>query len=91
MKNRTKRRVKKIIKSLILMIIFLILTYFLYNKYAVLHSNYCCIGIDNCKFYMCSTESSKVVEFEIISFFLFFCGAGVILELFHLLSALFKR
>ena len=34
--------------------------------------------------------SNKLIEFEVIDFFLFFCGAGVVFEFFHLLSAIFK-
>ncbi len=81
---------KKIIKNIIGIIVFSIATVILYNMFTNVHSNYCCAGITNCGFLVCSQDSPKLVEFAVLAFFLFFCGLGVIVELLDFLKNIFK-
>lgn len=85
-----KKRKKKIVKNIIGIILFTIGTIISYIIFNNIHTNYCCEGLTNCTLLMCSEKSTKMLEFEILGFILFFCGAGVVFETFHLIKNILK-
>ena len=84
------KKSKKIIKNVIGIIVFSIATVVLYNMFTSVHANYCCTGITNCSFLVCSQDSPKLTEFVVLAFFLFFCGLGAIIEIFDFIKNIFK-
>ena len=82
---------KKILKNIIGIIVFSIGTIITYNLFNNIHTNYCCDGLTKCTFFMCSEKSTKILEFEILGFLVFFCGAGVVFETIHLIKNIFKK
>ena len=85
------KKMSSIIKSIVLIVIFLIGTYFCYNRFAYIHDNFCCTGMAQCPLLVCSSESTKLVEFEIFGFLVFFCGAGVLFEAIRLIKTVLKE
>ena len=78
-------------KNIILIVIFLVVVILSYNRFNYIHTNYCCDKMAQLPLLICSSESPKLVEFEVLGFVMFFCGAGVLFEIFHLLTNIFKE
>ena len=85
------KKTKKIIMNLVFIVIFIIGTGIFYNKFTNIHDNYCCEGMTQCPFFICSSESPKLIEFEMLGFALFFCGAGVVFETIYLIKNILKE
>ena len=82
---------KKLISKAIIFIILIAITVFLYTKYYNIHNNYCCVKLKECKFFTCSSLSTKLREFQIYGLLLCFFGTVTIIQGLDMIKSLFSK
>ena len=82
---------KKLIKKTIILVVAIFLAIFFYTKYYDIHTNYCCEGLKECKFFTCSSLSTKLREFQIFGLLFCFFTAGAVIQAIDVIKSLFSN